>query len=132
MSLMPYNLRFGSALDRWFDDPRWDRDLATSSRALSPSVEVRTDEEGVVLRLEVPGIPTEDLHVETRDHTLVIEAKPSEGEGAWRHGGFQRALRLSKDVDLERAEAGYEHGVLTIRIPMHEATKPREIEVKVH
>ncbi len=100
MSLMPYNLRFGSALDRWFDDPRWDRDLATSSRALSPSVEVRTDEEGVVLRLEVPGIPTEDLHVETRDHTLVIEAKPSEGESVGRHGGFQRALRLSKDVDL--------------------------------
>ena len=132
MSLMPYNLRLESALDRWFDDPGWDRDLATSSRALSPRVEYRTDEEGVVLRLEVPGIPTEDLNIETRDRTLVIEAKPSEGEGTWRHGGFRRALRVGEDVDLERVEAGHEHGVLTIRIPKHEAAKPRQIEVKVH
>lgn len=132
MSLTPYNLRLGSALDRWFDDPRWDRDFVTSSRAVSPRVEYHIDDEGLVLRLEVPGIPTEDLKIETRDRTLVIEAKASEVEGPGGHAGFQRALRVPEDVDLEKTDARYEHGVLTIRIPKLEAVKPRQVEVKIH
>ena len=133
MTLIPYTRALGPAFDRWFDD--WDRgwDLRPASRAVLPPVDAYSDDEGLVVRLEVPGVPPESLSIETRDRTLAIRSEASdEGETALRRRGFTRSFRLPPDVDVERAEARHEHGVLTIRIPKSEAARPREIEVVTH
>ena len=36
------------------------------------------------------------------------------------YGPFQRQVRLAEDVDPERARARYEHGILTIELPVVE------------
>jgi HSP20 family protein len=59
---------------------------------------------------------------------------PPEG-GAWHRqergqGNFVRTLTLPTQVDAEKVEAKLEHGVLQLRLPKHEAAKPRKIVVK--
>lgn len=132
MSLTPYTRELGPVFDRWFESPfrGWDR---RPSSPVFPPVDAYSDDEGLVVRLEVPGIPPESLSIETRERVLVIKAEaPEEEEGAYRHRAFTRSFRLPADVDPERAEAKHEHGVLVVRIPKSEAVKPRQIEVKIH
>ena len=49
--------------------------------------------------------------------------------GTARFGTFQRALGLSTPVDADKAEAQFEHGVLTLRVPKAEAAKPKQIKI---
>jgi HSP20 family protein len=46
-----------------------------------------------------------------------------------RFGSFQRSVALSTPVNSDRAQAHYEHGVLTLTLPKSEAAKPRQIKV---
>ena len=44
-------------------------------------------------------------------------------------GSFSRQLFLGDSLDADRVDAQYEHGVLTLTIPVAEQAKPRKIEV---
>ena len=47
-----------------------------------------------------------------------------------RSGRFLRSITLPASVNADRAEAHFEHGVLTLRIPKAEETKPRRIQIQ--
>jgi HSP20 family protein len=114
-------------------------DLGPSGRGVYPAVNVFTDREGYVLRMEVPGVAPEDLEIETQSRTLRVSGKrdvktPEEGSFHRREravGQFSRSLQLPADLDVARAEASCKHGMLTIRIPKNEEAKPHQISVKV-
>lgn len=42
---------------------------------------------------------------------------------------FRRQLFLGETLDVERIEAGYAAGVLTVKIPVAEEAQPRKIEI---
>jgi len=44
-------------------------------------------------------------------------------------GSFSRQFFLGEGLDADRIEAGYDHGVLTVSIPVAETAKPRKIEI---
>jgi HSP20 family protein len=44
-------------------------------------------------------------------------------------GVFSRQLFLGDTLDTEHIDAGYEAGVLTLRIPVAEKAKPRKIAI---
>lgn len=46
-------------------------------------------------------------------------------------GVFSRQIVLADTLDTEHIEAGYDAGVLTLRIPIAERAKPRKISVGV-
>ncbi|NKX52511.1 Hsp20/alpha crystallin family protein, partial [Arthrobacter deserti] len=47
-----------------------------------------------------------------------------------REGGtFLRQITLGQDIDVEHISAHYDNGVLSVTIPVSEATKPRKIQV---
>lgn len=46
-----------------------------------------------------------------------------------RHGRFFRSITLPAQIDPNRAQASFEHGVLTLTIPKAEETKPRRIQI---
>ena len=46
-----------------------------------------------------------------------------------RHGDFGRQLLLGDNLDANRLQADLTDGVLTLRIPVTEASKPRRIEL---
>ena len=44
-------------------------------------------------------------------------------------GAFSRQLFLGETLDSEHIQAGCHNGVLTLRIPVAEAAKPRKVEI---
>ena len=121
--------RLQDELERVFEKPVG-FDLGPSGRGVFPPVNVLADSEGLIVRLEVPGVSPKDLSIESTGRTLTISGKrESEASEHW-EGEFSRSLRLPPHVDAAKADATYKHGVLTIRIPKKEELQPRQIEVK--
>jgi HSP20 family protein len=46
------------------------------------------------------------------------------------YGAFRRSITLPNSVDVDKADANYHDGVLTLTLPKSEAAKPRQISVK--
>ncbi|GBD42579.1 Spore protein SP21 [bacterium HR40] len=137
-------LSFRREMDRIFDEFFRSSGLSlTAGEAWMPAPQldlVETDEEYRVI-VELPGVDPSDVTVEVRGDLLVVrgEKKAEQEEKAEnryvverRFGRFERCIRLPAAVDLEKAEATYDKGVLTIRLPKPaEARKPvRKIEIK--
>ncbi|WP_026372832.1 Hsp20/alpha crystallin family protein [Agrococcus lahaulensis] len=91
-----------------------------------------------VVHVDLPGIDPGSIDLGIDAGTLTIQAERTIGGGDQRQwiaqerpaGRYMRQLSLGNDVDLDRIEASYEHGVLTLTIPVAERAKPRKIEVQ--
>ncbi len=95
--------------------------------------------QSVIVRVEVPGMKTEDLDVSIRGDTLHIRGeKRSEGEHSGRlyhvmeraYGRFERKVALPPNVDRKQAEVTYQSGVLTVILPKTETLPPQQLTVK--
>ena len=88
----------------------------------------------VIVELAVPGGRQDDMSISVTGETVTvtgeIKREPRGDRGhvytqeIWQ-GKFQRAFRLPMQIDADKAEASLEHGILTLRLPKVEATKPR-------
>lgn len=89
-----------------------------------------------VLLCDLPGIDPGSVDVGVDGRVLTIRAQRSErGEGVeWLtqerpSGTFVRQLTLGGGLDVERIEATYTDGVLTLTLPVADEAKPRRIQV---
>jgi HSP20 family protein len=94
------------------------------------------DEDSFVVHLDLPGVDPDsiDLTVEKNQLTVRAERRWSfEGRELVARerpqGTFSRQLFLGESLDADAIDASYEHGVLTLRIPVMEEAKPRKIQV---
>jgi len=101
-------------------------------------LDVSETENEFVVKASLPGIKPDDVQITVHGDTLTIrgESKVEEEKKGehWhirerRSGVFQRSLSLSAPVDSDKAQAEFEHGVLTLTLPKSEAAKPRQIKV---
>jgi HSP20 family protein len=132
-------LQLQGLLDRFFRNPALGFDAyGTAEAGVFPPINVFRDEEGIVVRAEVPGLRSEDLDITIEKGRLLIsgERKAAELQGGSCHrherpaGRFSRALRLPDDLDPAACKASCRNGVLTVRIPRQERAKPRRIKVE--
>ena len=92
-----------------------------------------------VLHFDLPGVDPASIDLEYERNVLTVAAerswRPVEGDDVVAnervHGSFRRQLMLGDGLDGARVHASYEHGVLTVTIPVAEQAKPRKIEVDV-
>jgi HSP20 family protein len=91
-----------------------------------PPVDVYETRGRLVLVMEVPGLSPESLKVAFRDHALVVSGerrtrRPGSGVSFCcverPSGRFERVLPLDGPVDLARAGATLERGLLTVTLP---------------
>jgi HSP20 family protein len=109
--------------------------FAGTRRGFRPNVDSFCTEESneLTVVVEVPGVDPESLNLVVGERMLAIEGerrRPKvEGYVSYQqmeieYGPFQRQIRLSEDVDPERARARYDHGIVTISLPVAEAPVP--------
>lgn len=105
-----------------------------------PPMNVRETADHFIIDCEVPGLEMEDLEVYVAGDQLTVSgqrkgALPEDGVTLHRHerdaGRFSRAITLPGPVDSSATEATLSDGVLTVRIPKTEDTKPKRVEVRV-
>ena len=127
-------------------DRLWDDYFGPGRRALrpletefAPAVDVKETDEAVVVKAEVPGIDAQDINISVTGDVLTIKGeKKSEREEKEEnyhlversYGSFSRSMALPTAVDLDKIEAKYDKGVLTVTCPKKEGGKPKAIEIK--
>lgn len=101
-------------------------------------LDVSENENQFMIKASLPGVKPEDVQITVHGDTLTIpgETKAEEEKKGerWhlrerRSGSFQRSLALATPVNSDKAQAQFEHGVLTLVLPKSEAAKPRQIKV---
>jgi HSP20 family protein len=111
--------------------------LAQDGSAALP-LDVSESDNDFVIQASVPGVKPEDVQITVQGDTLTIRGESrseEEKDGERRHlrerryGTFQRSVTLGTPVDADRAQARYEHGVLTLTLPKAEGAKPRQIKI---
>ncbi|NNE36143.1 MAG: Hsp20/alpha crystallin family protein [Rhodothermales bacterium] len=126
-------------IDRMFDSflPRGNGD--SEQAVWTPRVDLAESENAYLVHLDVPGTKKEDLEVNFQDGSLTVSGDRSEqatdADASFvrverRFGRFYRSFDLPKTVDSSKIEAKYEDGVLVIRIPKAEESKPKTVAIK--
>ena len=116
-------------------------DEVTTRGGWQPPVDIfETDQKEIVLRAELPGLKREDIDLTVENNTLTIRAERRRDEGVPAeqyhrsergYGMSSRSFTLPNTVDASRVKAEYRDGVLTVRLPLREEARPRQIQVEV-
>jgi HSP20 family protein len=119
---------------------RSDEGLMTSGNWVPPVDIYQNGDNEVVLKAELPDMTREDIDITVDNGTLTIRGEKKFStevkEEAFRriersYGTFSRSFSLPQTVDTGRVGAEYKNGVLTVRLPLREEAKPRQIKVDV-
>lgn len=110
----------------------------TWSRPASMPMDAYRDGDTYVISLDLPGVSPEAIEIDVERNMLTVKAerRPAPKADGVRMelserplGVFSRQLVLADTLDTERIDAGYDAGVLTLRIPIAERAKPRRVAV---
>jgi len=103
-----------------------------------PLLNVSHDSENVYVRSEIPGVILDQLDVSVTGRSLTISGEraiPDEKSSVRYHrrereaGKFRRQFNLPTDVDSDRVQAKYQHGMLMVVLPKSEKAKPKKIAI---
>src|SRR4030095_1704965 len=106
-----------------------------------PAVDIySSSEHKLVLKAELPDMKEDEFEVTVEDHTLTLRGeKKLDTEVSEEHfhriersyGTFARTFALPPTVDAGKVNAEYKGGVLTVRLPLREEAKAKQIKVAV-
>jgi HSP20 family protein len=103
-------------------------------------VDVYETDGAFVVEARVPGVNPDDLEITVTEESLTIKSKFVIPEGAqgrqWLSrelwcGGSTRVLTLGSAVDVDKVEAAFKDGLLTLTIQKREEIKPKSVKVKI-
>jgi len=129
-------------INRVFTDTygRADEGLMSSGNWAPPVDIYQNGDHEVVLKAELPDMTREDIEITVDNGTLTLkgekklssEVKEEHFRRIERHyGTFSRSFSLPRTVDAAKVAAEYKNGVLTVKLPLREEAKPRQIKVEV-
>lgn len=109
-----------------FEMPEWPERFAITTEE---------KEKEFVMRFELPGFAPEEVKVELTGEELTVEAEHKEAaekgtEKTERVSRAKRVITLPPEVEPEKLEATYRHGVLEVHLPRKAEVEARRIEVK--
>ena len=124
---------------------RWDpfRDFGFGSGAATwvPPVDIyQNGEAELVLKAELPDMSREDIDITVENYVLTLKGEKKVASEVKeeqfhhverRYGAFSRSFSLPRTVDASKVSAEYRNDVLTIKLPLREEAKPRQIKVDV-
>ena len=128
-----------SEMNRMLDEFLGRRGEGESPAAWQPPVDIEENENGYLVRTELPGMKLEDIKVTLTNDQLVIRGEKRrelEQKDANYHrtervyGQFERVFSLAHPVRHDAIEATYKDGVLEVTVPKAEEAKAREIPIK--
>ena len=102
----------------------------------TPAANVRRDGDTWKVSLALPGISLDNVDIDIVGRTLRVRGERTADEnvepviGEITYGRFEREFTLPEEIDAERAQATYCHGMLELVLPLAEGAKPHRIAVK--
>lgn len=103
----------------------------------SPVLESGWTDDALFLRAIVPGVTQNDIKVSIQNNQLVIEGERKAPENWTKnaftqlaYGKFYTAVTLPTGLDVDKLECRLHEGLLDIRVPVVESSKPRQIQIQ--
>jgi HSP20 family protein len=131
------------AMDRLFEDsfvsPLTWRTIGNGGEMVAAPIDLRETGDEIVLTASLPGVKPEDVEMTITGQTLTLKGEFKGDENVdrgdylyreRRFGTFSRTVQLPVRVEGDRADASFDNGVLTLRIPKAEEVRPRQIQIK--
>ena len=131
-----------TTMDRLFDEGfsrPWRVIPSVEYRESAFPVEVSETEGEIEVKASLPGVKPDEVEITVNNDVLTIKAEHKEEpvedkkrdyyRREIRYGAMQRSLSLPISVDSDKAEARFENGVLSLRLPKADAVRPKQIKV---
>src|SRR5262245_42635305 len=119
---------------------RQDDGLLTSGAWVPPVDIFQNGDHEVVLKAELPDVSREDIDITVDNGTLTVKGEKKLSNDVKddhyhrierQYGAFSRSFSLPRTVDATKVAADYKNGVLTVRLPLREEAKPRQVKIDV-
>ena len=108
-----------------------------------PAIELKQTDKDYKVKIQLPGVNKEDIHVDLNNDYLTVTAeikeeknKDNEAEklhtSEFRYGKYIRTISFDNPIKSEESNAEYANGVLTILMPKQkiEKTKTKRLSIK--
>ena len=99
------------------------------------------DKDAFTVRAELPGFRKEDISLEVANGILTVtghqktetkaDKKDKETATTTQERKVSRSIALPENLILDKIQACYENGVLTVTLPKREEVKPKQIAIEV-
>jgi HSP20 family protein len=131
---------FQNNLNRFFDDRSWGFNGLQSESSVP--VNILESDTNYEIEVIAPGLKKEDFQLSYTGDTLTIsfqrhEEKTNGDARKWvrreyRSASFSRSFTVDRTVDVDKAAARYENGVLTLTLPKKEEARrtSRKIDIQ--
>jgi HSP20 family protein len=108
-----------------------------AARVYVPKVDIYSEEDGVVILVEMPGVDENDLDINLEKRVLTINGyvSPDEPEGydlsynEYNVGDYQRSFTLPDEIDTDGIEASISNGILKLSLRKAPEAQARKIAV---
>jgi HSP20 family protein len=106
----------------------------------APAVDIFETENEVVVKADLPDVQEKAIDVRVENNTLTIRGERKFNNEVHEdnylrveraYGTFTRSFSLPNTVNTEGINAEYRNGVLSVRMPKREETKPKQIKISV-
>jgi HSP20 family protein len=124
-------------IDRLFEGLVPGGSVGTGDRVWVPRVDLLETEDAYLIHLDLPGVSRESIEINYHEGALAVSGERrttlAEHETLLRcersAGNLYRSFALPKAIDVPGISATFQDGVLSVRVPKAEESKPRRIEI---
>jgi len=109
-----------------------------ASRVYVPKVDIFSDEQGIVILADMPGVDENNVDILLEKDVLTISGfvtvdEPENFElsyGEYGLGDYRRSFTLMEEIDRDKIEASISNGVLRVFLPKAPEAQARKIAVQ--
>jgi len=120
----------------------WGNSNFSSTNTSLPAVNVKETNDEFLIELAAPGMEKKDFKINFKNNVITISSekennKEEKNENYTRrefsYQSFQRSFTVPENAIVsEKIEAGYNNGILEVKLPKREEVKPQpEREIKI-
>lgn len=133
-----------SFVDRFLNNDLmdWGMNNFSSTNTSLPAVNVKETDDDYVIEVAAPGMKKKDFKINYHNDVLTISSERKEeneneednySRREFSYQSFQRSFTVpQQSVDGDKIEAGYNDGILSIKLPKREEVKPKPAkEIKI-
>ena len=111
---------------------------STTRGAFVPPIDAFTTDEGLIVRMELPGMAPDDVDISVQDGVLTVAGERFTDvdvkDDDWLRrerflGRFERSFTLPEGTDPDSISASFDLGLLELRIPHPPEQQPRRIKI---
>ena len=104
-----------------------------------PAIDIHDEGDKLVVKAELPGLDKKSIQVAVNNDILSIKGEKKKDEKIKEenycrteryYGSFQRNIRLSSNIDINKVKASFKDGILELILPKSDVPKEKRINIE--